>query len=484
MKIYSVRNLSFLLLLFLTASITSCEWLRPAREKDKEKVYKEEDLGEIQGTKVFDPETGEWRTVREVSDKLDTVQWRTLPEKDYPPIMTDGKWSDAGNNNNPDGGNNGTPTVPGGGYDVSLVLPFLANQSFENIDKNAYWAIHFYGGAKLAYDNIASEGSSFNIQVSDTEGSRAKVNRIINDAKTKNAELIIGPYKRDNVRVVEPFSKRNEIPFVVPYTAQLGLAKGNPNYIQMNPSLKSHCATITKHARAVYDTEDITLIAQEKGNERSRFGYFQEANSEIAGDGNSARFREYLVTLDENNVYELDMTPYISQGRTSVFIVPSWSNESFVYAVLRALMVEQAKGENIIVYGMPMWMDFTQIDYEFYQKLNVHVSSAIYINEGDEKIRQFKRKFFDTYGAMPKEEAYLGYDAMNYFGKMLAQHGKGFPKVIDQYPYDVMHGRFEFERVVLNPEEHKEDLDFYDQLENKHVHILQFRNFQFQPSIQ
>ena len=130
---------------------------------------------------------------------------------------------------------------------------------------------------------------------------------------------------------------------------------------------------------------------------------------------------------------------------------------------------------------MPMWIDFEQIDYEFYQKLNVHVSSASYIDETDEKVRQFKRQYFETYGTIPREESYLGYDALNYFGKMLQQYGKEFTQNIDRQPYDVLHGRFEFARIVLEPEKHKEDLNYFDQLENKFVHILQFRDFQFQP---
>ena len=469
-----------LFLTFLTFALlaSSCGWFKPAREAEKEKVYTEEDLGDLQGTKVFDPETGEWRTVREVNEKVDTVQWKELPEKDFPPIMTDGAWSNTDNNNN--GGS--TPVVPGSGYDISIMLPFLANQaSTSNIDANSYWAIHFYAGAKLAYQNFAAAGINLNVTVSDTEGSTGKMNNLLADNAAKNAEMIIGPYKRDNVKIAESFSKKNKIPLIVPYTAQLGMAKANPNYIQMNPSLESHCEAIAKHARAVYDTENITLVAQDKPEEKERFTYFQQANANLMGTLKGSRFREYVVKVDRNNQYEIDVLPYISQGKTSVFLVPSWSSESFIYSLLRALMIEQAKGENIVVYGMPMWIDFEQIDYEFYQKLNVHVSSASYIDETDEKVRQFKRQYFETYGTIPREESYLGYDALNYFGKMLQQYGKEFTQNIDRQPYDVLHGRFEFARIVLEPEKHKEDLNYFDQLENKFVHILQFRDFQFQP---
>lgn len=467
-----------LLLLVFAASLftASCAWFKPARDSDKEKVYTDEDIGELQGTKVFDPETGEWRTVREVSGKVDTIKWKELKESDYPPIESNSSWTENGNGSNE--GN--VPT--GGEYDISLVLPFLANQPQSGpIDENSFWAIHFYAGAKLAYEDLAQKGASLLVNVADTEGNQAKMNRLLNSPNLKNADLIIGPYKRNNVRLAEGYSKRTSTPLAVPFTAQLGLANGNPNYIQINPSLKRHCEAITEHARAVYDTENIVLVARDRPEEKARFHYFQDANAEMQGSAVGARFREYAVADGDNGEYQIDLTPYISQGGTSVFLVPSWSDESFIYSLLRQLMIEQAKGENIVVYGMPMWMDFDQIDYDFYRKLNVHVSSATYIDNSDERVRQFKRKFFDTYGEIPNEEAYLGYDAMLYFGDMLNKYGKEFPKNIDRQPYDVLHGRFDFARVVLIPEKHKEDLNYYDQLENKFVHILQFQDFRFQP---
>ncbi len=143
-------------------------------------------------------------------------------------------------------------------------------------------------------------------------------------------------------------------------------------------------------------------------------------------------------------------------------------------------MAKQAEGEDIVVYGMNTWLDFAQIDFEYYEKLHLHVSSASYVDDNDERVKQFKQKFFQSYGTVPDEAAFLGYDVMLYFGKMLAKNGKNFASKLDTSPYDVLHGRFEFNRVVLDPSKHKEDLNYYDQLENTFVHILKFQNFRLQ----
>lgn len=476
-------NMVFATILLVTA-LPSCGWLKPATDPSKEKVYKDEEVGEIQGTKIFDPETGTYRTVYEVNEKVDTVQWKELSEDKFPPIKTDtpitGGTKPTPGEPTPGPGNTGG--AGDGTGDISILLPFLANSSSSGVPSNSLWALNFYAGAKLAYEGLEADGSKFKVSVMDTEASTGKVGNLLKSGDLPNSDLIIGPYKRETVEVMQAFSKRNKVPLVVPYTAQMGMAEDNHFYIQVNPSLKSHCEAITKHIRKKHQPENVVLVALDLPEEKARFKYFQDANTLIEKGKTGKKFQELLVSERGASFHNIDVAKYIKPGATTVFVVPSWSNQTFIYSLLRHLLSKQGEGEDIIVYGMSMWLDFEQIDFEYYEKLRLHVSSASYINNNDERVRQFRRKYFDTYGTVPNEEAFLGYDVMLYFGKMLAKHGKGFPVKLDTSPSDVLHGRFEFNRIVLYPERHKEDLDYFDQLENTFVHILRFRDFHLQPA--
>lgn len=470
------RSILLLAVLAFSFSLTSCDWFKPAKESEKEKVYTEDDIGDLQGTKVFDPTTGEWRTKREVNGKMETVKWNDLPEDKYPPITSDGSWTTPDNNT---GGNSSAGS--GGSYNISLLLPFMAVGDTSRVSDNSLWGIHFYGGAKLAYEVLARDGARLTVNVADTEASTSKTTRLLTTSGLRSADLIIGPYKADNTKVLADFAKKEKKPVASPYSAQLGLTEANPYYIQLNPSLESHCRAIMRHARKAHDAADIVLVARNQADEKERLTFFQKENEAINGRTSGTKLTEYIVTDATLDFSKMNVAPYVKAGRTTVFIVPSW-NEAFVYSVLRQLMLKRSIGENIIVYGMPQWDSFDQVEPEFYQNLNVHISSAFYIDDNDERVRQFKRLFFDTYGTIPTDEAYLGYDAMLYFGKMLDKHGRDFSRKIDSEPFDVLHGRYEFNPVVLRPEAHKEDLRFYDQLENQFVHILRFRDFRFQPA--
>lgn len=466
-----------ILLAVLSLGLSSCAWFKPARDSQASTTPPPSDeLDEIQGKRVFDPVTGTWRVVHMVSGRVDTVEWKVLPEDTYKPIVSSTPITT---------GTTTTPgTVSGVAREVVLMLPFFStNTSGTSIDPNSMWAVQFYAGVRMAYDDLAGRGYRMNVTVFDTEGSESKVRELLRRPEVLKADLVIGPYKRDNVAIMAEFVKKEKKPLVVPHTATYGLTEGNPFYIQVNPSLKRHCEAIMRHARQLYKPADMLLVSLENEVNAGSFEYFQKAARMLAtSPADTQRIREVKIPNDPSKFNRIDLTPYLRPGRPNVILVPSWSSEAFVYSLLRNLMEFKTTGEEVVVYGMPQWMDFEQVDFEFFERLQVHVSSAAYLDKSDERVRQFQRKFFDTYGTVPTDEAYLGYDIMRYFGEMVGQYGRDLAGRIDAVPYDVLRGRFEFERVVYEPEKHLEQLNYFDQLENRFVHILRFRDYRFQPA--
>ncbi|MEL6945899.1 MAG: hypothetical protein AAFO82_24860, partial [Bacteroidota bacterium] len=159
----SVRNLlqqlngnSFLVFLLSVFFFSSCELFKPIQgTRDKDKEEKEEELDPIGGGRIYNPETGEFEETPEVLvDKMDTIRWREISTREYPPITTEGVLTD-----NSGGGRDvligegefGTQLLRS--YNVSMMLPFLTDRfdgSDPNLDPNARWAVQFYTGAKLA----------------------------------------------------------------------------------------------------------------------------------------------------------------------------------------------------------------------------------------------------------------------------------------------------------------------------------------------
>ncbi len=478
------------LMFVILFAASSCDFFRKAQGNttaNRQDNKEEDNLDEITGKRVYDPETGTYVVVDELpKENMDTIYWRETSTSDYPSILSEGVESASGNLVQRIGlGENGSELFSS--YIVSVFLPYATN-SFNaeqgTISPVSTWAMHYYAGTKIALDELEEEGVKLNVSVFDSEGSPRQVSSILSrEDDLQTANLIIGPYRGETVSLVASFVTRNNATFVSPYFVPNTDNQRNPNYIQVKPSIKSHCEALVNHARKYYDTDQIVVVSRNTPDELQAVSFLQNENRVISGGQDTTRFEEYIISVDEQSqsLDEVDVLPLVELRDTTVFIVPSWSNELFVYSFLRKLDLTRSQGNaEIIVYGMPQWTSFERIDFDYYDKLNVHVSSSSYLNPVSEEVQEFKRVFFERFGIIPNEEAYLGRDVMLYFGRMLKKHGTKFQYALPGDPGKYLHTYFEFDRVVIPTTTGEENLPT-QKFENKFLNILKFEDFQFKP---
>ncbi|MCB0553813.1 MAG: amino acid ABC transporter substrate-binding protein [Phaeodactylibacter sp.] len=466
----------------------SCSLFKKA-QVDEKKDKTGAELDPIPGKKVYDPETGTLVVVEQTPvESMDTIRWRSISTDSLPPIRSEAAAFAQEQDAN-------TPELTGRGdfgsefytsYNVALMLPFLTdrfNAASSELPENSSWALNFYGGMRMGMDQLNEEGVKLNVTVMDSKANSGDVARLLaGRSELLDAHLIIGPYRKENVELVANFAKRNNITFVSPHSASSDISVDNPNYIQVSPTLESHCVAITQHARSHYNRKKIVLVAREKDAEKARFTYFQEENYRIQGVRNdSVKLKEYVVDEKSENYQNINLAPYMRTGDTTVFLVPSFSSETFVYALLSHLKAVKPVDSYVVVYGLPQWMRYERIDFELYKSLNVHVSSDTYIDPYDEDIQFFRRRFYDRYGVIPGDEAFIGYDVALYFGRMIRKYGTKFQYALEREPEQMLHTRFDFERVSPPQAAGRENTRI-ERFENKFVNILEFRDYFFQPS--
>jgi len=320
-----------------------------------------------------------------------------------------------------------------------------------------------------------------NVAVLDSKASNYEVSNLLRtNQEIKNANMIIGPFLRDNIGTMAEWAKKNEKVLVSPYSAAAGLVANTPEYVQVNPSLRTHTAAILEHALSNYRQDQIVLISKDLPAERARLEYFQEEYKLRSGLFNAPPLQEFIISDESADLANMEVLPFIELQDTTVFIVPNW-DEAFVYALLRKIDISKLPEDVVVVYGMPQWMRFQRLEFDYYEKLNVHISSNSYINPLSADVRSFKQRFFDKFGAIPTSEAYLGYDVMLYFSRMIEKYGTKFHLALENEPMQMMHTRFNFERVVAPQGSSGADLfRGVEQFENKYVNILKFEDFQFQ----
>ncbi len=416
------------------------------------------------------------------NSSVDSIRWKVDPAV-RPPISA----STPRPSTNGNGGvviDNGTTTYPNNGngtvlqpgevvnaatpFNLTLLLPFYGEKYVEGnpIPSKSQFAVDFYAGARLAIDSLSLQPFKTNINVLD---SRNNPQGLFSRAEVVNSDLIIGPVEKDLIPQFLDFSQRYNKTVVSPFFPSGDVDGVHPNFIQVKPSLRTHCENILRHARSMFNAQQIVLVARSAENEIARFNYFQDANSAINQSQNGGgRLDEWDIT-DENN---LDPTTYIRPTGTTVFIIPSW-NENFVGSFLKKLNASPNRNR-IVVYGMPQWLDFDKSLYPAYANLSARISSSTYINANDMAARDFKSKYVARFKKAPSTDSFLGFDCVMYFGTELYRYGNKFSAYLQNEQRPVLHTQFKFEPVLARTSADGDIGDNAAKYENKYVNILKF----------
>ena len=474
------------LLLVLLSVFTACDLFKKA-PRDDGKVYDDSgELEEIKGKVVYNPQTGEYETVYEPRGDMDTVRLAEIPTDRVPPIRSD---IDPDDLPTPDLEDlQPVPGVKKERYQIAMVLPFLSNQfNGASLPNNSDWAVGFYAGAQLALDQLEAEGVKATVVTADTEAQAGTLRGLLTQPVFANADLIIGPYLSNNVKVAADAVRGKQQVLVSPYSANLGLSANNPNYVQVNPSLIVHINAQLNHARATHRAEQIQLVGAPGGDAARLFPYYQAANAAFDGGNAEAPLGVLEIGPDERTGWdEINLIDALDSLSTNVLILPEYRDQRYVYNFLRKLKIASRnplRPRDVIVYGMPQWQEFNRVEYDLYEDLNVHISSSHYVDRDRQAVRAFRTAYYDRFGIAPPESAYLGYDTALYFGRLLKKYGTGFPGQLEREADDLLHTRYDFERVLPAGATTAEGPAApVQQWENKFVHILAFRGYQFQPA--
>lgn len=400
-------------------------------------------------------------------ETIDTIRW--TPNTDKPPIT-------------------GTPTTPAttrpgksDTYQIGFLLPFLTNQSTPSspVPDKSRLALQFYSGAKIALEEISTtEKINLVVDFWDTQLSDAEFQALLNtNSRIQKPSVFIGPIRSSHVEIFANWAKPKKKIVISPESPNAGLAHQYPDFIQTNPSLQAHCEAITRYVRRTSKPDAVTLVCRQK--EADRLPYFQQYNSTLGG----GPFAELVVPDDVNNFDKVNLKRYIKPGKTSVFILPTWSSQDFVMAFLRKL--KELKGDNRVeVYGMPQWQYFESIDAEYLLSMNVHISSASWVDYSNQQVKDFQQKFYDATGTLPDDDGFNGYDVTMFTCKMLVKYGLLFPEQVSKETYHGLRNDFVIGKDFSekNPLETPGSMPMPDYLENKSVHILKFGKSGFAPA--
>ena len=403
--------------------------------------------------------------------KVDTVQWTEI--KTDTKSMNSDLSSNYGNSNRKDH------------YNIVMLIP-LESAEYNNSGKGNERMINYYAGAKMALDILDSEGANLTMTTIDI-GNGGTISTKLREAQSAGADVIIGPYKKDDLKKAAEFAKKEEITLVSPWISSSKTTNDNPYFVQLKPSLLDHYQKMVEHVSQNYEVGEVVLLGQE-GNktDKNRAKYIQKLARSYYMSKERTPIAEYFIPLDSLKESRMLFYDYLAlekgeDPKTKVFLIPNMNSkdESFIYGAIRRLTAERGQN-NVIVYGMPIVLDSEKLTFDNYNGTSAHVVTSSFVDKKDKTVAQFKSKYYDTYGALPTKEAYEGYDMMLYIGRAMVKHGSGFQFNMNQDSKGLLQST-----IALFPKYQSEDENIVtgnkiDYFANKNVDVIYFKDNRFQ----
>lgn len=340
-------------------------------------------------------------------------------------------------------------------FNIALMLPFFATYSVEELaspadtitEEGTYVPqqrerglrgrnfAEFYEGFLLAVDSLKNSGISVNLHVFDTERDTLKTRKIVRDLAQIQPDLIVGPVYAEDVNIAGRFAHYNNIHMVSPLSTRPDLVFNNANIVQLSPSRKAESYAMANYLRQ-FNRGRIILITGSDQISAQNSRIFKEyllSRRPVNENGEPLAFSDYHL----NDSLLVKLGAILSKEEENLLVVFS-DNEADVNSLVTRL-IQRTSIYPVILFGMPSWQGWTNIDLTFFHTLQLHVISPFYTDFSDQQVKNYLKKSRNHYGYEPYEVyssgynfSMLGYDIGIYFISMLKQYGRNFMPCTDQ----------------------------------------------------
>lgn len=322
-------------------------------------------------------------------------------------------------------------------YKIALLLPFYLDENQEmpvnplekkKIYPRSTFAVEFYQGVLVALDSISTEKVKFELLVFDTKGQDSSAtDKILMKSEMKTVDLIIGPLYPSNFEKVARFALKHNIPVVSPVKQSNKVLLGNDNIFKV---VSSRTSSINQIVRLVTDSfsRDHLLAIQYQNNQESALvdTYIKEYNAAILRKNDTSRYspvKKVVVSKSD------DILLHLKSNSNNVIFLPT-TNSTFITNLFTALITRLNSKEYsdciVTLIGLEEWMQFENIDIEYFQRLNVHLAVNQFVDYEDESTKMVIKKYHEKTETYPTNNSFLGFDIASYFGSNFIKSGSVF----------------------------------------------------------
>lgn len=306
-------------------------------------------------------------------------------------------------------------------YDIAILLPLKIDLNAAvftglydektRLNDVTKIALDFYMGTVDALDSLEKMGLRANVKIIDTEGSKTKVESVIENGELDNFDLIFGPFYPVNIELIAKFCKKNRIPLFIPVAASTDLAKNNPFVNLMVPSELTQIGAMAEYLAKNHGKHSIKILNGSDDKEKGYIDYFLKVYNDVAEPGSSSiekislgsssgRDLAKTIDLDTQNVY-ICLSDNYQQVMKFINTLNAAKNYSNRY-----------NKADIIAFGIREWHNIKSLNSYYKNRFNLHTPLPLFVDYEDELVQKYVERMHEDKKIDPTRFYFQGYDVV------------------------------------------------------------------------
>lgn len=355
---------------------------------------------------------------------------------------------------------------------VAILIPLYIDSAFDNNDtyklgntsmpKYMLTGLDFYNGVMLAIDSLEKENVKVNVWIFDTKKKGVTIAALMQQIDSLNVSLIIASFNNINEqKTVASFAFDKNIPLVSATYPNDAYVSGNPFFIMLNPTLKTHIENIYRYVLHNYPVARILYVTR-KGSIENKI-----KEDFVAMQKNMATMN-YRILEVPDNFTATSITSQMDSTKQNVIICGS-VNENFGINLVKALSPTALSYEPIVI-GMPTWDGLKALSGNDCSNVQIFYSTPFNFSKTYKTIAALNVAYKTKYSGRAGDMVYKGFESVYHFVKLLEKYPHDFINNISDNSFKIADD-FIFEPVKNNPAELVPDY-----LENKKIYFVQQLN--------
>lgn len=311
-------------------------------------------------------------------------------------------------------------------YNVSVLLPFNYNQLVSSkTARNNQLAVDMFNGIQMAKDKLEEEGVRINLLAYDIGNETDQMLRLINQPDFAASDLLVGPLYGSTIKAAIAFASQQRIGQINPITNNGQILQNNPVAYLFQPSIESQARYAANYALQTFPLKTAVILWGASARDSVLAHTYRRFFTE--GGGKVLSFKK--IAQSSVGQMEAALAGYDDTKAGHIFIPSTQQN-----IAINFMSVMEKNFSKVPVITMANWLDYHMINFDQYERRNVHFIFPEFVDYRKPEVIAFKQAYIAKRNLIPSIYAYQGYELMMRFGRALGEFGTNFHAGLQSMP--------------------------------------------------